>query len=82
MTSNEPQQEMKPDVPVPLKVRSVQEKPIEAEQGVNDLLEEAWGIIANAGTGDWLRETPEWREAAARWRDRYHAHLRANPHLN
>jgi hypothetical protein len=32
-------------------------------------LEMAWGIIANAGGGDWSKETPEWQEAAAKWRD-------------
>ena len=35
-----------------------------------DAIEAAWGIIANAGGGDWTKETPEWQEAAARWRDR------------
>ena len=39
------------------------------------LLELAWGIIANAAGGDWERELPEWQEAAARWRDRYHVTL-------
>lgn len=34
-----------------------------------DHLEAAWGIIANAGGGDWTTQTPEWREAAERWRD-------------
>jgi len=51
-----------------------------AETDSNDLLELAWGIIANAG--DWLvvadgtpcsQRAQTWREAAARWRDRYHA---------
>lgn len=37
-----------------------------------DLAESAWGVIANAGAGDWTRESTEWQEAAARWRDRYH----------
>ena len=42
------------------------------------LLEEAWGLIANAGwnagTGDVeLAKTTGWHEAAVRWRDRYHA---------
>jgi len=38
------------------------------------LLEAAWGIIANAGVpqGDWDSTSPEWHEAAVRWRDRYH----------
>ena len=36
-----------------------------------DLLATAWAIIANAGGGNWDRETREWREVAVRWRDRY-----------
>ena len=46
-----------------------------------DELESAWGIIANAGGGDWTKETPEWQEAAAKWRDRYHALLMPNAKL-
>ena len=40
-----------------------------------DLLEAAWGIIANAGGGNWETQTKEWQKAAARWRDRYHTTL-------
>jgi len=47
------------------------ESPAEATSQ-NDLLEAAWGLIANAGNGDWSKETSEWREAANRWRDEYH----------
>ena len=36
-----------------------------------EALELAWGLIANAGGGDWSNETPEWQEAAERWRDEY-----------
>lgn len=36
-----------------------------------DLLEEAWGIIANVGGGNWDKETPEWQEATKRFRERY-----------
>jgi hypothetical protein len=32
-----------------------------------DLIESAWIVIANAGGGDWTRETPEWQKAAHRW---------------
>lgn len=39
------------------------------------LAEAAWGVIANAGGGDWTRETVEWQEAATRWRNEYHARL-------
>lgn len=44
----------------------------------DELLEAAWGIIANAWDGDWDRASVEWREAAERWRDGYHATLPAN----
>lgn len=36
-----------------------------------DLLETAWGVIANAGGGNWTLETAEWQQAAKRWRDVY-----------
>ena len=42
------------------------------------LIESAWGIIANAGGGNWDRETAEWRGAAERWRNEFHAWLHAN----
>jgi hypothetical protein len=31
-------------------------------------LELAWGIIANAGGGDWEKESKEWQDAAVKWR--------------
>lgn len=34
-----------------------------------DAVGDAWGIIANVGGGDWSAQSPEWQEAAARWRD-------------
>lgn len=46
---------------------------------MTDLNEAAWGLIANAGNGDWTTQTPEWQEAAARWRDRYHAEFASEP---
>ena len=47
--------------------------------GVTDLEEFAWALIANAGEGNWTRERKDWQEAAARWRDQYHAKLAAQP---
>ena len=38
-----------------------------------DLLSDAWGIIANAGGGDWTTQTKQWQRAATQWRDDYHA---------
>jgi hypothetical protein len=45
-----------------------------------DLLEAAWGLIANAGGGDWERESPQWREAAVAWRERWHTWLDGHIH--
>lgn len=42
---------------------------------VDDLLMFAWGLIANAGEGDWSRESEEWNIAARKWRDQFHARL-------
>jgi hypothetical protein len=39
-----------------------------------DLLESAWGVIANAGWDD-CAKTTGWQEAAERWRDDYHRWL-------
>lgn len=36
---------------------------------VDELIMTAWTIIANASEGNWEQETPEWQEAARRWRD-------------
>lgn len=49
---------------------------------LEDELEAAWGLIANAGGGDWQKESLEWREAAIRWRDRYHALVVPHEHPN
>jgi hypothetical protein len=40
-----------------------------------DLLEQAWGLIANAFPFDGDHHTPGWHEAATRWRDEYHRWL-------
>jgi hypothetical protein len=34
-------------------------------------VELAWGLIANAGGGVWTKESSDWQEAAARWRDNH-----------
>jgi hypothetical protein len=45
---------------------------VNREAEMDDLLETAWSVIANAGEGDWSRESEEWQRAAATWRGRYH----------
>jgi hypothetical protein len=46
-----------------------------AESSRIDLLETAWAIIANAGGGDWEKESKEWQDAAVKWRDTYFGSL-------
>lgn len=36
-----------------------------------------WVVLANVSGGDWTQQTPEWQEAAARWRDNYFAAVKA-----
>jgi hypothetical protein len=43
-----------------------------------DLIEAAWGLIANAAGGDWNEAdklSPGWKRAAEEWRDAYHKTL-------
>lgn len=46
---------------------------VEERDERDEMLDLAWGLIANAGggRGDWGLESPEWVAAAERWRDRY-----------
>lgn len=41
----------------------------------NELLEFAWGIIANVSEGSWSKQPSYWQEAAERWREEYFAEL-------
>lgn len=44
----------------------------------SDLLYDAWTVIANVGVhrGGWDTQHDDWRNAAERWRDRWHATLK------
>lgn len=45
-----------------------------------DAAEYLFAVLANVSGGDWSQQSPEWREAAARARDLYHAALnKAHP---
>jgi hypothetical protein len=44
-----------------------------------DAAEMLWVVLANVSGGDWTKQSAEWQEAAARWRDNYFAALRATP---
>ena len=48
----------------------------EAVQGLADAAEMLWVVLANVSGGDWTQQSPEWQEAAARWRDNYFDALR------
>ena len=48
---------------------------VDRVSAAHDLVEYAWGIIANAGGGDWRNESDEWQGAAIRWRTQYHDYL-------
>lgn len=48
---------------------------VEDREPSTNLLNWAWTIIANAGGGNWEKETADWQEAAAKWRDEYHETL-------
>lgn len=47
--------------------------PEDAEQRARDLCEMGWTLIANAFGGDWDQASEEWRMAAEKWGDDYHA---------
>lgn len=40
-----------------------------------DLIEAAWGLIANAYEGDWSKAPRDWKVAAEAWREAYHKTL-------
>lgn len=55
----------------PMFVKAVGEVIADAVDDCVKGLDSAWGLIANAGGGDWEKETPEWRTTATRWKKHY-----------
>lgn len=45
--------------------------PTEALRRLVDSAEMLWVVLANVSGGDWTKQTQEWQDAAARWRDEY-----------
>jgi hypothetical protein len=39
------------------------------------VIEWAWTILANVSDGDWTKQSPEWQEAVANWRDKEYGHV-------
>lgn len=52
------------------------EKSAAVEKAWADVVEDAWGIIANVSGGNWNLQSAEWMAAAKRWRD---AHVGGPP---
>ena len=42
----------------------------------SDAAEMLWVVLANVSEGDWTKQTKEWQEAAAKWRDNYFKKLK------
>lgn len=38
---------------------------------LEDAAEMLWVVLANVSEGDWTKQSVDWREAAAQWRDNY-----------
>lgn len=51
----------------------------ERAEGLN---ETAWTLLANASGGDWTRESKDWQDAAAAWRDQWIASGHPTPNGN
>ena len=50
-----------------------------AEQKIKEMADAAemlWVVLANVSEGDWTKQTKEWQDAAAKWRDNYHKKLK------
>lgn len=44
---------------------------------MSDAADMLWVVLANVSGGDWTKQTPDWQEAAARWRDNYFEALKS-----
>lgn len=62
----------------PAQKSNMEEPMTEAPTSLVDAAEMLWVVLANVSGGDWIQQTPEWQDAAARWRDNYFAALKAN----
>lgn len=51
-----------------------QQRAAQAEAGaitMNDAAEMLWVMLANVSGGDWTKQTAEWQDGAAKWRNHY-----------
>jgi len=47
------------------------EEKIDKLERMEDAAEMLWVVLANVSGGDWSKQTKEWQEAAAKWRDHF-----------
>lgn len=45
---------------------------------LRELLDRAWGIIANVSGGDWSYQSGQWQDAVLKFREVYHAEIRSD----
>lgn len=43
---------------------------------LSDAAEMLWVVLANVSGSDWTKQTLEWQESAAKWRDNYFSVIR------
>jgi hypothetical protein len=57
--------------------RGAVEPPAQEPPTMADAAEMLWVVLANVSGGDWTKQSQEWQDAAARWRDNYFEALRS-----
>jgi hypothetical protein len=51
--------------------RTIGEGWFKEKERLKNAAEMLWVVLANVSGGDWTKQTKEWQEVAARWRDNY-----------
>lgn len=65
--------------PAPLPAPTADDVPAPISQPMADAAEMLWVVLANVSGGDWTKQSKDWQEVAARWRDNYFAVLHPEP---
>jgi hypothetical protein len=55
-----------------LETRQVRDSWCDEYTKMRDAAEMLWVVLANVDGGDWSKQSAEWQQAAARWRDEFH----------
>ncbi len=70
-----------PKLTDPLRAGEAVDLPAPPSQPMADAAEMLWIVLANVSGGDWTKQSKEWQDAAARWRDNYFAVAHSKPRL-